>query len=255
MEKIYKTFKVDLAKEIKTDEGTGSAKIATLNVIDHDGEVIVPGAFGEQHVNVMPAHERTAPRLGKAILKEADNIAIADFKFNLDKDAITAREWFSSLKFDANNGEPLQEWSFGFDVIDAENGEFEGKSVRFLKSLRVFEISPVLRGAGIDTGTLSIKEKKNQTFKEEMEKALTSLGDVKAIIERTKSLAVLRAEKGQGLSNEKQDQLKSIDKTLVELSEDCKAILFKVNENANVAERLETEYQRIVLQNRHLMRG
>ncbi len=131
-ERMIKTFKIDLSKAIKADKpGEGSAVIAELNVIDHDGDVTLPGAFGTQHVNMLPAHDRMAPRLGKAILTEADDMAIADFKFNLSNDAVTAREWYASLKFDMENGEPLQEWSYGFEIIESTFGEFQGKEVRF----------------------------------------------------------------------------------------------------------------------------
>ncbi len=152
-----KHFKVD-KKRMKLEKGAGSAVIATLNVKDKDGDVTLPGAFGEQHVNLIAAHNYSMPRLGKGVIKEQDDLVIADFKFNLDKDAPTAREWYSSLKFDLENGEPLQEWSYGFKVIDSEMGDFNEEPVRFLKSLEVIEISPVVKGAGVGTGTLSLKD-------------------------------------------------------------------------------------------------
>jgi hypothetical protein len=54
------------------------------------------------------------------------------------------------------------EWSFGFDVADqstdyAELQKFAPGARRILKSLDVFEISPVLKGAGIATATEDIK--------------------------------------------------------------------------------------------------
>jgi hypothetical protein len=51
----------------------------------------------------------------------------------------------------------LQEWSYSFDILDASFGEFEGKQVRFLRKLKVHEVSPVMLGAGIGTHTRAIK--------------------------------------------------------------------------------------------------
>jgi hypothetical protein len=56
----------------------------------------------------------------------------------------------------------LMEWSYGFDVLEKSEGKFpegdeNGKDVRFLKSLKVHEVSPVILGAGENTRTLSAK--------------------------------------------------------------------------------------------------
>ncbi len=233
-----KSFKL---KEIKAEKGVGSAVIATLNVTDKDGDVTLPGAFGEQHVNVIAAHDYHMPRLGKGVIKEQDDLAIADFKFNLDKDAPLAREWYSALLFDMKNGEPLQEWSYGFNVIDSEMGDFNGEPVRFLKSLEVIEISPVVKGAGIGTGTLALKDKK--TFKEEMELATASLADVRSLIGRAQSLADLRAEDGRDLSGANRDSLKSLSDSLAELQRACEAVPRHEERDKKVIQELFLAYQ------------
>lgn len=51
----------------------------------------------------------------------------------------------------------LQDYSYGFQIKDAAPGVHDGQQVRVLKSLEVFEVSPVLVGAGIGTGTESLK--------------------------------------------------------------------------------------------------
>jgi hypothetical protein len=52
----------------------------------------------------------------------------------------------------------LQEWSYGYNVLPpAGPGMFDGKRVRELRKLDVFEVSPVLKGAGVGTATLAIK--------------------------------------------------------------------------------------------------
>lgn len=146
-----KTFEL---KQLAED-GTGTAKIATLNVIDSDGDVTRPGAFGEQLVMVMPAHTWSNPALGKARIYEKGNDVLADFMLNLKTDH--GRNWYETLKFDFENGKPLHQWSYGYDAIDSERGQHEGQNVRFLNVLKVHEISPLILGAGVDTGTVNIK--------------------------------------------------------------------------------------------------
>lgn len=153
MDRVVKTFTV---KEV-SDKGEFEAIIATLGVIDHDGDIIMPGAFGKQHVSILPAHDRRSASLGKAILTEEGDKAIARGKFNLDTQA--GREMHSALMFDLKEGEPIQEWSFGFHIDESGEETVDGVVVRMLKKLAVHEVSPVLKGAGIGTGTLSAKDK------------------------------------------------------------------------------------------------
>ncbi len=139
-------------------EGRGLAIFASMQVIDRDHDVTIPGAFGEQTVKLAQAHQWQVPNIGMAKIRESGNDALADFQFYLDMAA--GREWFSALKNNFDNGVP-QEWSYGFNIEDSGAGEFEGQPVRFLKRLKVHEVSPVMVGAGIDTRTLDIKEEKN----------------------------------------------------------------------------------------------
>lgn len=145
----------------KMDEaGTGRARIAQLSAVDSDGDTYAPGAFawkpgGGQWVNMIPAHDRRAMPFGKAWLYEEGDWCMADLHLNLETQ--TGREWHSTLKFDLSKGLPVQEWSYGYRVLDGVYEQRDGEHVQVLKKLDVDEISPVLRGAGVGTGTLSMK--------------------------------------------------------------------------------------------------
>ena len=145
-----------------SEKGEGVAVIATLNEIDKDGDVTVPGAFGEQTVPMVPAHEWRSAPIGKANISESDNEALAHFKLNLKTDL--GRNWHEALKFDLANPPAKQEYSYGFSIGEngSELGEFSGRQVRFLKALKVHEISPVLLGAGVATRTLVLKSAMQQ---------------------------------------------------------------------------------------------
>lgn len=143
------------------DAATGeiSVEFATLNVRDHDGDITLPGAFGKQDVRIQPfGHDLASWSIGKGQTKESRDKAIFEGRLNLD--SAEGREAYSSLKFDLENGAPLQEWSYTFQVEDSESGQEEGEAVRFLKKIKVFSVDPVFLGAGIGTRTLAIKEAK-----------------------------------------------------------------------------------------------
>jgi len=154
----------------KMDEaGSGLARLAQLSAIDSDGDTYAPGAFswktgGGQWVSMIPAHDRRAMPFGKAWIYEEGDWALAQIHLNLNTQA--GKDWYETLKFDLAKGVSVQEWSYGFRTLDAELQMRDGENVNVLKRLDCDEISPVLRGAGVGTGTLSIKsaEMKNEHF-------------------------------------------------------------------------------------------
>jgi uncharacterized membrane protein len=109
----------------------------------------------------------------------------------------------------------------------------------------------VIRGAGVGTGTLALKDRK--TFKEDMEFALTSLADVKELINRMKSLAELRAKDGRGLSEEKRKELEALKTLLDEVGENCQTVIDKTEKDCKAVEQLHAQYQRILFEQKHLI--
>jgi HK97 family phage prohead protease len=149
---------------LKADAESGEfrAVFSTLNVIDRDGDVTLPGAFtdGEEVRISFWGHRWQDLPVGKGVIASDDKEAWVDGQFFLDTDA--GRETYQTVK----NLGSLQEWSYGFDVLDDASGEFEGQKVRFLKSLKVVEVSPVMIGAGVNTRTEAIKAGARHTSKE-----------------------------------------------------------------------------------------
>ena len=136
----------------KQEEGEITAVFATLNVIDLDGDVILPGAFADQAVKLSAwQHDWRSLPAGKGTISEVGEEAVFEGMFFLD--TTNGRETYQTVK----NLDELTEWSFGFNIIAAEYGVFDEQPVRFLQSLDVIEVSPVMRGAGINTRTEDIK--------------------------------------------------------------------------------------------------
>ena len=208
-------------------EGSFIARIATLNVIDKDGDVTLPGAFkgnGEVLVSAyMHGSWMGSLPVGKATLSERDGEVLAKGEFNLKTD--TGNEHYESVKFSGG----LQEWSYGFKVLElgsekqlaAWAKEHDGaRPGRILKKLQAFEISPVLLGAGIDTATLAIKS--GATYAGQAE---TVLAAVEELATRTKSLADLRLKEGRVLSTKNRERMQKLLDMLSGVASDLKELL------------------------------
>ncbi len=133
--------------------GEFQAIFSRFNVIDKDGDVTLPGAFTDgQKVKIAYwGHRWNDLPVGVGVIHADSEKAWVDGRFFTDTES--GMETYKTVK---NLGE-LQEWSYGFSVLESEQGEFDGKPVRFLKKLDVYEISPVLIGAGVGTTTTSLK--------------------------------------------------------------------------------------------------
>lgn len=206
--------------ELKADKpGSFIARIATLNVVDKDDDVTIPGAV-EQGKEVLVSsymHGSWMGRLpvGKAVIKELEEEVLAEGEFNLKTE--TGREHYEAVKFSGG----LQEWSYGFRVDESETEERDGQKVRVLKKISIFEISPVLLGAGVDTGTVDIKNNKT-TYADEAE---TALAAVQNFITRTESLADLRRKEGRVLSSANRERMKKLLGMLSSVASDLKDLL------------------------------
>lgn len=210
MEREYKNIRGEV-KQLE-NPGEGLAIISTFNVIDSDGDVVVPGAFGEQTVQMIPTHNWNEAPIGKAKIKEQGEAAVAEFKLNLEM--INGKEWYSALKFDMDNPPAKQEYSYGFSVVKERRGDFEGRQVRFLEQLKVHEISPVLVGAGVGTTTLALKQEKKTTLEEDIKAVKEQLGKV---IERVQKIKEIREGQERPLSKDRVKELIDIQESLLEL--------------------------------------
>jgi len=184
--------------EIKDEtKGEVEAVFATLNVKDKDDDVTVPGAFTEGQQVVISSYNHKswegALPVGTATIHEVGNEVVMKGRFFLNTTG--GRDTFEVVK----ELKDRQEWSYGFNVDDSEQGEFEGKSARILKKMSVFEVSPVMRGAGVNTRTTYAK-----SFGDEISEAVDA---VSAAVKSAVRVVALRAEKGKELSQVNKDRL------------------------------------------------
>jgi HK97 family phage prohead protease len=141
--------------EFKADGPTGSlrAVISTFDVVDMDGDIVAASAFTDgQAVPLVWAHDWSRP-IGKGAIRVEATRAVFDGQLFLDTaDGLNA---FNTIK---GMGD-LQEYSWGFRILDAEPVSKQGVDARCITKAEVFEASPVLVGAAGRgrTRTLSLK--------------------------------------------------------------------------------------------------
>jgi HK97 family phage prohead protease len=165
------TFKQNAVGEYT---GEFQAVFSTLGVVDHDGDVTMPGAFTDgQKVRISYwGHRWQDLPVGRGEIHADEERAWVDGQFFLDTEA--GKQTFLTVK---NLGE-LQEWSYGFDILERSEGDLDGDKVWFLKRLDVHEVSPVMLGAGIDTGTVTIKSLRAALLGDTREATIQELHDL-----------------------------------------------------------------------------
>jgi HK97 family phage prohead protease len=169
--------------EIKSaDRGEFSAVFSTFNVKDSDGDVTLPGAFEDGAEVLISSYGHTswqgALPVGKGTIRQTKSEAVVDGQFFMD--TTHGRDTFQVVKALGAN----QQWSYGFDVVDAEPGKHDGADVKILKRLKVHEVSPVLIGAGVNTRTLAVKSLMQDGY---------DAGDAALIAERALNVSEYRA--------------------------------------------------------------
>jgi hypothetical protein len=138
--------------------GAFRAVFSTFGVVDKDGDVTLKSAIPDGKEIPISAYMHTSWEgslpVGKGVISADEHGAYVDGQFFLDTPQGKAHyETLKALGF--------SEWSYGFEVKSAVTksaalAEFPGAS-RILTDLDIFEVSPVLRGAGEDTRLVDIK--------------------------------------------------------------------------------------------------
>jgi HK97 family phage prohead protease len=164
--------------EIKdAEKGRVTAVFSTFGVIDKDGDVTEKGAIKDGTKVRISAYNhgswQGALPVGKGVIRVDGKEARLEGEFFMN--TTHGRDTFETVKALSEDGQ--QEWSYGFKVRKDAPGEVEGKRVRVLKELDVYEVSPVMIGAGVGTRTLAIKSEATDQLVELIRKALPYQGD------------------------------------------------------------------------------
>lgn len=171
--------------EFKADGAPGSfrATFSLFNTKDLDGDVTLPGAFDVGAPVRLAAfgHDWYSPPIGVGVIGADDQRAWIDGQFNLNMQS--GRDTYESVKALG----ALQQWSYGYDVVEASADQFEGERVQLLKKLTVHEVSPVMLGAQPLTSTDQIKGAKagarnSAADMDLMRQVMTHLDDMRTLM-------------------------------------------------------------------------
>lgn len=212
--------------QFKVDEaGKVSASIATFGVVDHDGDVVESTAFKEgQEVAMVWSHDWSNP-IGKGVIHVSSTEAVFEGSFFMETDA--GLEAYKTVKAMEN----LQEWSWGFHTVKSTWEEVEKEMIRHLVETEVYEVSPVLKGAGIGTRTLAIKGR--SSLGEQIKSILEA---VDLLGERVRSVKGLREGEGRGLSNERMNEVKELAGQLRSAADDLEKSIVTENQQPTAAD-------------------
>lgn len=187
-----------ILKDAGDDAGSIEAVISTFDVVDHGGDIVLASAFQDGQATLMTwSHDWDRP-IGKGAIRVEPERAVFAGKLWLDTE--DGEQAYRKIK----NAGDLQEYSWGFRILDADFGERDGDTVRIIKRTELFEASPVLKGEGMHTRTLSLKS--GLSFPDQSDAVLAAARDW---CERARSLADLRQKEGRVLSEANRERLKA----------------------------------------------
>jgi len=209
-------YKSAVGHELKlSDLGTIEVAFAQLNVIDHDGDVTLPGAFPSKNVPMSAYGHASwdgAMPVGRGTIREDGDWAV--FSGQMFMNTTHGRDAYETLK----GLGPLAEFSYGYTVTDSAPGVVDSKNVRMLKALDVHEVSNVLKGAGLGTHLRAIKSGGPGTDLPYAEHIPWVHEMVKALLDRTTDKAEWRAKEGRVLSGPTREDIRSLVVSLREFS-------------------------------------
>lgn len=196
------------------DEGSIEAVFSTFGVKDRDGDIVEAGAIEDGKSVPMVWHHNWERMIGKGVTDVDSERAV--FKGSLFLDTDAGGDAYRTIKAMGD----LMDYSWGFRVLDADFVERDEEFVRVIKRAELFEVSPVLVGAGIGTGTLSLKH--GMPYADQVEAVQAAVAD---LVERSRSLADLRLKEGRTLSTANRERLQAIADALAGAAGDLKSIL------------------------------
>lgn len=226
-----------------SEAGEVAVAFARFDVIDHDKDVIrkqsIPVGTTVAMSNFGHSSWDAALPIGKGVLGVTDELATFNGSFFLNTDQ--GRNGYETVKAMGST----QEWSFGFSITDSSPITFNGTTVREIRGLDIFEVSPVLKGAGIQTSTLAIKSDTPETGESYAEQLARYVAELSALLERTKDRKAFRESEGRDLSRENLEQLRKLLSDLQAHADAIKALLpAPVDDRAKRALMVEIERAR-----------
>lgn len=195
----------------------GDPKDQKAEDIDKDGDVSLVGSIpGGKEVPISSYAHGSWPEnggrlpVGRGTLSESESkgrkVGVLSGSFLTE--TTHGRDTYLTVKALGD----LQEWSFGY-LADGGPGEWAGQKARLNKRYDIFEVSPVLVGAGNGTHTMAVKaagdggEQASLPMEDHFRRVLSEIG---SFTERTSDLAELRQKEGRVLSSTNRQRITTL---------------------------------------------
>lgn len=173
-----------------SDSGVVEAEFSVFDVVDRDGDIVTSAALQPHNGKEIPmvwAHDWEQP-VGKGRLVVSDRSAVFAGEFLKTARGTEAYETVKQMG-------SLQQWSWGFRVLDDAWEKRDGKSIRLIKSVEPFEVSPVLVGSNPYTSTLAVKGRDRIADLEEEIRALKARLNNRDLVRLAEMQAWLKEER------------------------------------------------------------
>ncbi len=148
--------------QMNDEKGTFEAVFATTEVVDLDNDKIKKGAIGKQDV-IISSYQHSSWNgelpVGKGKVFEKGNEAIVKGTFFLK--TMSGKDHYETIKSIGKN----QQWSFALQNVDWTYVKENDELFREIKKVTIPEVCPVMKGAGINTRLLDIKNKSKKPEK------------------------------------------------------------------------------------------
>lgn len=206
------------------EEGRIEAIFSTFGVVDKDGDVVEAGAIPhDQETALVWAHDWSR-MIGKGRTRVDDQRAIFDGHLFLNTTA--GKDAYETMR----GMQDLMQFSWGFKILDADWVERDGQQVRSIRKTALYEVSPVLIGAGEGTQLLSLKH--GQPLYDHADALSEAVAD---FVSRVRVRTDYRAKEGRTLSSANRERLQAIAESLSGAAGDLTTIL-KDTEPAKAAD-------------------
>ena len=220
------TSTIDRPIEIKAGpddglaEGEFTAYASVYDNVDSYGDVVSKGAFANTlaswkdsgaPIPLYWGHNIADPdfNIGEIVEATEDDRGLL-VKARLDLDNPKSAQTYRLLK-----GRRVREMSFGFATVKDSSGEVEGRPVRRLDEVKLFEVSVVPVGANPDTEVIAVRA------------AASSLA--------------MQAKAGRTFSTKNEDTVRAVVSDLREAADSLEAMLPASNEEAGASDDSDNE--------------
>jgi hypothetical protein len=184
-----KIFNVDQANS-SDKEGSFTAVLAVLNVVDRDNDILLSGCVGSGREVILSSWGHSSaiahvPPVGRGRVVEEGGKLVLRAWFFLDTFAGT--EAYKTLKGLGN----LARFSFSLHDVLFDHRRVEGVPVRAIKSFRVRECSPVWLPASIGSRLVDIKGRTEAEANEALVAEIVEKQNEAALVEVDQNDAVM----------------------------------------------------------------